>query len=409
MYIKRQLEKQIQMASRYFSIVMICGQRQAGKSDLLNHICGKKRRYVTLDDGDARQLAERDPALFFETYGYPLWIDEFQRVPALMREMERLIEEKVLAEENCNGMFWVSGSLKSRMMQDISPYFAGRVATFDLTTFSAAELAGREAEPFSPEVETLTERQKSSTPMDIHQVYEEIFRGSMPKLRTTNTDRARYYSDYINTFMEKDMKELSGVGKTEEFYDFLVCMAARTGRELNYTEIARAVGISVPTAKAWVNLLVQGGLIYLLMPYEPGSSKRQVKVPKFYFLDTGLAAYLGRWPDARTLETGAANEAFFETYVVSEIVKSYLGAWRQPPLYYYRDIDKKEIDLLLIKEEKLFPIEIRRAKEPALPFKNSHILEQYGKEVQPGLILCMSDELHPAGREFWDCPVSVLL
>ena len=408
MYIERHLEQQILEASRYYPVVMVCGQRQVGKSTMLHHIMGPGRRYVTLDDGNARRLASNDPALFFETYGYPLLIDEFQRVPSILLEMKKIVDQKALDGEDCNGMFWLTGSQKFQMMQGVSESLAGRVAIFDMASLSAAEIEGRPAALFHPDLDSLRERLKYSRHKDVHQVYEDIFRGGMPKLRSTDLDRDRFYMDYINTYIERDIKDLAQVGKLNEFYDFLVFMAARTGQELKYDEIAGAIGVSAPTAKAWVTILERSGVIFILRPYSSNLTKRLVKTPKVYFMDTGLAAYLCRWPSAETLERGAMDGAFLETYVVTEIVKSYFNAGKPVDLFYYRDIDKKEIDLLIAEGEKLYPIEIKKGKEPAKPDKNFGVLRQFKKTVEPGIILCMSDELIPYNRESWYCPVSVL-
>ena len=387
---------------------MVCGQRQVGKSTMLNHIREPARRYVTLDDGNARRLASTDPALFFETYGYPLLIDEFQRVPSILLEMKKIVDQKALDGEDNNGMFWLTGSQKFKMMQDVSESLAGRIAIFDMASLSTAEIEERPATLFHPDLASIRERLKYSKPKNIHQVYEDIFRGGMPKLRVTDIDRDRFYMDYINTYIERDIKDLAQVGKLNEFYDFLVYMAARTGQELKYDEIAGAIGISAPTAKAWVTILERSGVIFILHPYYSNITKRLVKTPKVYFMDTGLAAYLCRWPSAETLENGAMDGAFFETYVVSEIVKSYYNAGKPVDLFYYRDIDKKEIDLLIVEGDKMYPIEIKKGKEPAKPDKNFGVLQQFKMDVQPGIILCMSDELIPYNRGSWYCPVSVL-
>ena len=408
MYIERHLEEQILNASQYYPVVMVCGQRQVGKSTMLNHIREPERRYVTLDDGNARRLASTDPALFFETYGYPLLIDEFQRVPSILLEMKKIVDQKALDGEDNNGMFWLTGSQKFRMMQDVSESLAGRIAIFDMASLSTAEIEERPATLFHPDLASIRERLKYSKPKNIHQVYEDIFRGGMPKLRVTDIDRDRFYMDYINTYIERDIKDLAQVGKLNEFYDFLVYMAARTGQELKYDEIAGAIGISAPTAKAWVTILERSGVIFILHPYYSNITKRLVKTPKVYFMDTGLAAYLCRWPSAETLENGAMDGAFFETYVVSEIVKSYYNAGKPVDLFYYRDIDKKEIDLLIVEGDKMYPIEIKKSKEPSQPDKNFGVLRQFKMDVQPGIILCMSDELIPYNRESWYCPVSVL-
>ena len=408
MYIERHLEEQILNASQYYPVVMVCGQRQVGKSTMLNHIREPERRYVTLDDGNARRLASTDPALFFETYGYPLLIDEFQRVPSILLEMKKIVDQKALDGEDNNGMFWLTGSQKFKMMQDVSESLAGRIAIFDMASLSTAEIEERPATLFHPDLASIRERLKYSKPKNIHQVYEDIFRGGMPKLRVTDIDRDRFYMDYINTYIERDIKDLAQVGKLNEFYDFLVYMAARTGQELKYDEIAGAIGISAPTAKAWVTILERSGVIFILRPYYSNITKRLVKTPKVYFMDTGLAAYLCRWPSAETLENGAMDGAFFETYVVSEIVKSYYNAGKPVDLFYYRDIDKKEIDLLIVEGDKMYPIEIKKGKEPSKPDKNFGVLQQFKMDVQPGIILCMSDELIPYNRGSWYCPVSVL-
>ena len=408
MYIRRHLEQQILSATRYYPVVMVCGQRQVGKSTMLNHIREPERRYVTLDDGNARRLAETDPALFFETYGYPLLIDEFQRVPSMLLEMKKIVDEKALKGEDNSGMFWLTGSQKFRMMQNVSESLAGRIAVFDMAGLSAAEIENRPAALFRPDLDSIRERLRCSVPKDVHQVYEEIFRGGMPRLRTTDLDRDRYYMDYVNTYIERDIKDLAQVGKLNAFYDFLVYMAARTGQELIYNDIASAIGISAPTAKEWVSILERSGVIYILRPYFSNMTKRLIKTPKVYFMDTGLAAYLCRWPNAVTLENGAMDGAFFETYVVTEIVKSCFNAGKPADLYYYRDVDRKEIDLLIIEGGKAYPIEIKKGKEPSKPDRNFDVLDRLGMDIQPGIILCMSDELIPYSRRAWYCPVWAL-
>lgn len=408
MYISRHIENEILKASRFYPVVMVCGQRQVGKSTMLNHIKEADRQYVTLDDINARRLAENDPALFFETYGYPLLIDEFQRVPSILLEMKRIVDQKALSGEDANGMFWITSSQKFRMMKDVSESLAGRIAVFELSSLSTAEIEEREPAVFDPDVEALRKQYCDSKPKNIHRIYERIFRGGMPKLITTEIERDRFYMDYVNTYLERDIRDLAQVGKLTQFYDFLVYIAARTAQELKYDEIASAIGISAPTAKAWVSVLERSGIIYILRPYHSNLTKRLVKTPKVYFMDTGLAAYLCRWPNAETIENGAMDGAFLETYAVTEIIKSYYNGGKQPDLYYYRDIDKKEIDLLIVKPDKLYPIEIKKSKAPNHPNKNFSVLEKFNMEIAPGLILCMSDELIPYNRSVWYCPISLL-
>lgn len=408
MYIKRHLESEVLKASKNYPVVMVCGQRQVGKSTMLNHIKEADRRYVTFDDINARRLAETDVGLFFETYGTKLLIDEFQRVPSILLEMKRIVDEKALRGEDNSGMFWLTGSQKFQMMKNVSESLAGRVAVFDMAGLSTAEIEGRTAHCFSPEIDNLKEIAKTAIKKDIHEVYKDIFRGGMPKLVTTDIDRDRFYSDYVNTYLERDIKDLSQVGKLSEFYDFLVLIAARTAQELKYDELSKAIGVSSPTIKNWVAILERSGVIVVLRPYASTLTNRLVKTPKLYFMDTGLCAYLCRWPSPETMKNGAMDGAFFETYVVSEIIKSYYNAGKTPDLYYYRDIDKKEIDLLIEKGDKLYPIEVKKAKSPAHADKNFDALKVFKKQVEPGIIICMSDEFIPYSRNAWYCPISLI-
>lgn len=387
---------------------MVCGQRQVGKSTMLNHIREENRRYVSLDDMNARRLAETDPELFFETYGLPILIDEFQRVPSILLEIKKIVDEKALNGENNEGLFWLTGSQKFKMMQNVSESLAGRIAVFDLAGLSTAEIESRPSELFKPNLDDIKNRITTSKDKNIHDIFELIFKGSMPKIITTDIEKDRYYSDYVNTYLERDIKELAQVGKLNEFYDFLVFMAARTAQELKYSEISSAIGISAPTAKAWVSILERSGVIYILHPYSTNITKRLVKTPKMYFMDTGLAAYLCRWPNAETLENGAMDGAFFETYVVTEIVKSYYNAGKHPDLYYYRDIDGKEIDLLIVEGNDVYPIEIKKSKNPANPDKNFGVLDKLKMNIKPGIVICMANELLPFNRNTWLCPAKIL-
>lgn len=408
MYIKRHLENQIIKASEDYPVVMVCGQRQVGKSTMLYHIKEDDRRYVTLDDGNARRLASQDPALFFETYSPPLLIDEFQKVPDILLEMKNIIDRKALEGEDTRGMFWITGSQKFKMMKDVAKSLAGRIAIFDMSSLSAAEIEGRPSDLFRPDIDALKTKSKYAKKKDVGLIYEEIFRGGMPKLRSSSIERDRYYMDYVNTYIEKDIKGLAQVGKPNEFYDFLVYMASHTGQGLKYDDISNTVNISSPTAKTWVSILERSGIIFILRPYHSNVTKRMVKTPKIYFMDTGLASYLCRWPNGETIQNGIMAGAFLETYVVSEIVKSYFNCGKQTDLFYYRDIDKKEVDLLISEGDRLYPIEIKKSKQPENADKNFGVLKKLGLDIRPGIILCLSDELVPYNRDSWYCPISLI-
>ena len=405
-YISRTLEHQVLIASAEYPVVMVCGQRQVGKSTMMNHIKEDSRRYVTLDDFNARRLAESDPELFFETYGNKLLIDEIQRVPGLLLEIKKIVDAKDMNGENNNGMFWLTGSQKFEMMKGVSESLAGRVCVLEMSTMTIAEIEKRPETLFTADIDVL--KQKNNVKKDIHTIFEEIFRGGMPKIISSDIDAENYYMSYINTYIERDIKDLAQVGKLTEFYNFLVYMAARTSMELRYEDIANNIGVSAPTAKEWVSILERSGLIYILRPYYNNITSRLVKTPKVYFMDTGLAAYLCRWPNSETLEAGPMSGAFFETRVVTEIIKEYMNAGKRANIYYYRDIDKKEIDLLQITGNDIFPIEIKKAKNPDHPDRNFGVLQKLKMNVKPGVILCMSDELIPYNRDCWLCPITLV-
>lgn len=400
------MESKVKELSKQYPVVMVYGQRQVGKSTMLHHIMEPNRRYVTLDNIRARQLAQTDPELFLETFGYPLLIDEFQREPSILIEIKRIVDQKKMNGDECNGMFWLTGSQKFKMMSGVSESLAGRVGILELAGLSENEIEGNEAKVFKPNIDALKKQKPKNS--NIHKIYEKIFRGSMPEVVINKVDREQYYQDYINTYLERDIKELSGVGKLNEFANFLIFMAARTGQELNYSEISKAIGISAVTAKEWISILERSGVIYILRPYFNNITKRLVKKPKVYFMDTGLASYLCRWPNAEVLENSNMDGAFFETYVITEIVKSHLNAGLDSHLYYYRDVDGKEIDLLMVDADTIYPIEIKKAKNPENAEKNFKVINKLDKKLGTGLIICTCDELMPCSRDVWYCPIGLV-
>ena len=407
MYIKRNIEEAIIQTSKEYPVVMVCGQRQVGKSTMLNHIKENNRRYVSFDYRQAKRLAETDPTLFFETYGYPILIDEFQKVPTILETIKDISDKLGYEGKDNNGLFWLTGSQKFEMMKGVSESLAGRVAVFEMSSLSKNELIGKDYGVFNPELSAL--KKKENIKSSVNDIYSLIFKGGMPKINASSINRDRYYSDYINTYLERDIKELSQVGKLNEFYDFLVYIAARTGQEIKYDEISKQVGISAPTAKSWITILERSGVIFILRPYSSSITNRLVKTPKMYFMDTGLAAYLCRWPNAETLQNGNMDGAFFETYVVSEIVKSYYNSGTPVNnLYYYRDIDQKEIDLLIVTADSIYPIEVKKSKDPSKPDKNFKVLNKFGLNVKPGLVICMCDEIVPINKNCYLIPVSLI-
>lgn len=407
MYITRNIEKCILDASKKYPVIMVCGQRQVGKSTMLNHIKEEKRTYVSFDNRQIRRLAETDPKLFFETYKYPLIIDEFQKVPQILEDIKDIIDRLEYEGKDNNGLFWLTGSQKFNLMKGISESLAGRVAIYELSSLSQREMDKKDGKLFNPDINEI--KKEKFKYKDVDQIYENIFNGGMPKLFSEDIDREKYYADYINTYLERDIKELSSVDKLNEFYDFLVFIAARTGQELKYDEISKQIGISSPTVKSWITILERSGIIFILHPYYSKVTDRLVKTPKIYFMDTGLAAYLCRWSSSKVLQHGNMDGAFFETFVVSEIIKSYYNSGKPiNNLYYYRDIDKKEIDLVIVDAESIYPIEIKKNKDPSNPDKNFSALNKFGLDVKPGLVICLSEEIMPINRNCYLVPVSMV-
>lgn len=407
-YISRIMEKEISIASKNYPVVMVCGQRRVGKSTMLNHIKESSRRFVSFDELNARRLALNDPDLFFDTYKYPIIIDEFQKVPSILEKIKEIIDRLAIEGRNNNGLFWLTSSQKFKMIENVSESLAGRVSLYELSSLSFKEIYGvDDSGPFTPNLEVL--KAKKPIPLDVNEVFNNIFKGGIPRIIRNAINREKYYSDYIATYIERDIREMQAIGKLNEFYDFLVFMASRTAQELHYDEIAKKIGISAPTAKEWTSILERSGLIFILRPYYKDITSRLVKTPKVYFMDTGLVSYLCRWLTPETLANGNMDGAIFETYVVSEIVKSYYNHGKPiNNLYYYRDFDKKEIDLLVVEDNCIYPIEIKKSKTPNHPDKNFSVLKKFNMNIKPGLVICLTDELIPINKDCWLCPISLI-
>ena len=328
MYRNRTIEDAIKEAAESFPCIVIYGSRQVGKSTTVNHIFGKKARRITLDDGADRALAQDNPRLFLETYGWPLIIDEIQKAPKLLDEIKIFIDNMRLKwtenDENQQLMYILTGSNKFELQQGISDSLAGRCGVIEMASFSRIEKYDQDGKPFDPDIETLLKREKKG---DIPyrtkaEVFEDIYIGGMPDVVLKKSKRDIYFRSYIDTYIEKDVKRLISEDSETVFRNFISLVALRTSNELHYDNLAGDVGIDVRTCKRWISILETAGIIFLLQPYMPNISNRIIKAPKLYFMDTGLCAYLCKWPNAEMLENGAMGGAFFETYVVSELVKN---------------------------------------------------------------------------------------
>ncbi len=419
-YIKRAIEDTIEKTSKMFPVLLVTGPRQVGKTTLLQKMAEEQkeenleRKYITLDDPDARYLAKNDPALFLQRYSPPVLIDEIQYATELLPYIKMSVDSS-----KRKGDFWITGSQVFHLMKNVSESLAGRVGIVNLLGLSSAEIYNEQSEPFQTNAEYLMKQLSIRSKKDLSEIYSRIFRGSMPELYANkDIDWETYYRSYVNTYLQRDIRDLAQVADEMQFYNFMTIVAAQTSKPVIYEELASAVGISAPTAKKWLSILVSSHIITLVQPYHNNALKRVVKMPLIHFLDTGLAAYLLRWGNSEALERGAMSGAFFESYVFSEIYKSYLNAGKEPPIFYYRDKDQKEIDLLIYQNGELSPIEIKksaspgktaiknfRVLEPVTQVKSFEGLESLKVEIGTGNVICMANDLLPVDKKNWYVPV----
>jgi predicted AAA+ superfamily ATPase len=297
------------------------------------------------------------------------------------------------------GDFWLTGSQMFHMMKNVSESLAGRVAVLRMQGLSNSEINGVENIPFTTDFDVLMQRIGICPKQDLKTIYDRIFIGSQPSAYAGDFERELYYSAYVNTYLQRDIKDLTQVGDELAFLRFMTACAARTSQMLNYADLAKDVGISPPTAKQWLSILVSSGIVVLVEPYFNNVLKRIIKSPNLYFMDTGLCSYLARWDSAATLEVSAMAGAFFETYTVSEIIKSYINAGKSPPVCYYRDTDNKEIDLILDYNNTLYPIEIKKSANPGRDaLRHFNVLQNTGKALGPGSVICLCSDLLPASQ-----------
>lgn len=409
MYITRHMEKTVIELNEQYPVLLLTGPRQVGKTTMLEHLIeveGKGRKKVSLDDLTLRELAKTDPKMFFQLYQPPLLIDEVQYAPELFPYIKIMVDER-----HQPGDFWLTGSQLFKMMEGVQESLAGRVALLHLSPLSQSEIMKRPPEPpFSLELPLLSERQNGRQMLNTPEVFQRIHQGGMPALVTgTYSNASIFYSSYIDTYMERDVRRLSNDIDSLKFLRFLRSVAARTSQQVNYKGIADDAEIDQTTAKNWLHVLEALGIIFLLEPYSNNVLKRTVSTPKLYFYDSGIVCYLTRWSSPETAMEGAMSGALLENYTVAEIIKTYQNAGQEPFLYYYRDKDAREIDLILERDGKLFPIEIKKMASP--PKKLTKVFDLIDKsplQRGTGAILCMADQLGAFDQNNLIVPISLI-
>lgn len=362
-YIRRSIEDIVLKSEKTFKSILVTGARQTGKSTVLQKLFPEKK-YVPVDDPFIEEQAVEQPEMFMMLNPPPVIYDEVQRAPNLFRYIKIKCDE---SDER--GLFCLSGSQPLELMEGVSESLSGRIGIIELSGLSMREIKGDSFNrSFVPTMEYVQERSKSVKPFD--NIWEVIHRGGYPELQNPEVDWSVFYSSYIKTYLERDVRSLSAVQNLDDFRKFMIAVAARTGQMINYANIADEVGKDQSTIKRWLSVLESSGIIYLLEPFSSSVLKRAIKTPKVYFRDTGLAAYLTRWLTPETLANGAMSGAFFETFVISEILKSYSnrGIDYRYCVSYYRGRDKKktsenEIDLIIEENGTLYPVEIKRSSK----------------------------------------------
>jgi len=406
-YIPRTLEAYVKKAARRMPVLLVTGARQVGKTTLLRHAAARGRAYVTLDDPLILQLARNDPALFVQRFRPPILIDEIQYAPGLLPHIKMIVDE-----ERKPGLFWLTGSQHFHLMKGISESLAGRVGIVRLLGLSRRELLLRTptTSPFVPSPAAIRKRMSSGGKLGLGALFDLIWRGSLPAIATDKrTDWSLFYGSYVQTYLQRDVRDLARVGDETAFLRFLRATAARTAQLVNIADLARDADVAPNTAKHWLSILEASGVVYWLEPWHANVTKRLVKTPKLYVLDTGLCAYLTGWSTARALEAGAFAGAMLETWVVGELLKSYWHNGVDAPFYYYRDRDSKEIDLLILRDGVFHPLEIKKSAAPSRDdVRSFQSLRRLGVPIGAGGVICLVADLLPLTADTHAIPVGAL-
>lgn len=357
MYIQRHIEIVLRQLMEQFPALLVTGPRQVGKSTLLQH-SAPEYDYVSFDDPLLLTQAKEEPNLFVLNHIERVILDEVQYAPELFSLLKLHIDK-----QKRNGIYLLSGSQAFELMQNVSETLAGRIAILKLSGLSLREIQSIPFyDAFIPNQQYLVQREKHLQSID--NIWQTIHQGYMPRLYEQKVNWDVYYASYVSTYIERDVRQLTQISSITDFTRFMVAIAARSGELLNYSSVAQDVGISVDTVKRWTGILQTSGIVYLLQPYSNNHLKRAIKTPKIYMLDTGLMAWLTKWLTPETIQQGAKNGQFFESFVVSEIIKSFYNQGIEPPIYFYRDTNQKEIDLLIEYDKVIYPIEIKVTANP---------------------------------------------
>lgn len=397
----REVKERIKKINDTFRVLVVTGPRQVGKTTVLESLMPENMTKVSLDDETLRKEAQENPKIFLESYPTPLFIDEVQYAPQLFPYIKMRVDK-----DKARGQYWLSGSQLFDLMKNVTESLAGRAGIVKMNSFTYSEIKqNTEKEIFEPE--NLKQKQY----IDVNEAFERIFYGGMPELYDIpDMDRNDFYYSYINTYIEKDIKKIKNIRNIETFKKFMRDVAIRTGTTLNYSDIANDVGISVNTIREWISILVSTGIIYLLKPFSSSKIKRLTHMPKIIFMDMGLACYLANWESAKELQLSKLSGNFFESYVVSELIKSYDNKGLRLEISHFRNKETEEIDLILYKNNTLYPLEIKKSGNPTKEMmKNFKYLEKDNKKIGTGGIICLYDKLMKLDENNYIIPLSSVI
>ena len=390
--IKRNISDTVLQLNRV-TIFLLAGSVLTGKTTLLKILLSKERKYLDLTDPALRVMANEEPVLFLQRYAPPVLIDNIQYAPDLVP----VIKDYVLHNGKPGGFWLIAPKEYAEKLSAIFAELGDKFACLELCGLSSAEIDGRENTPFVPEMGALAGRMQNAVPHDVVEIYERIWRGDKPAMYNEGTDWQSYYARLVQDILERDIRNFVQLNDEMKFYRFLCAAASQTAKLLNYAVMAKETGISIPTAKQWLGILEKMGLVYLLQPAAFDGVKYVVKTPKLYFTDTGLAAYLLRWNTADALEMGAMSTEFFETWVIGEVYKSYAVAGKKAPLYYYRNFNGKEIELLILQNGVLYPCVIAKSAQLQKMYKRFNIVNPAfaacaDMRIAGGSVICLAPE-----------------
>jgi len=407
MYFGRTMEAFLPTASRQAPVLLIVGARQVGKSTLLRQAAAADRQIVTLDDPLLLQLAQADPAMFLQRFPPPVLIDEIQYAPQLLPHIKMLADSLQKP-----GLFWLSGSQPFHLMRNVSESLAGRVTILNLLGLSLRERLGqgKTAKPFLFSANEQPWLDEPLVELTAPLLYEMIWRGSYPAMSADETlDRDLFYASYMQTYLQRDVRDLARVGDEAAFVRFVRATAARTAQLLNLADLARDADIAPNTAKHWLSILQASGIVMLLEPWHSNSTSRLVKAPKLHFVDSGLCAWLTAWSSPQTLEAGAFAGPILESWVFGEIVKSWWHNGKSAQFYHLRDKDQREVDLLLVRDGVAHPIEVKKTAAPsARDIRHFPALSNGGLTVGLGAVICLCTQAVPLSSHAWALPVGVI-